>query len=72
MKKMNSAYRLQIIKEVATRRRLTSRGDPMACHISELLDGHHEKSPIADKQFTGCHYDDSVGGWVSNVWDAKK
>lgn len=72
MKKMNSTYRLQIIKEIATRRRLTSHGDPMACHISQLLDTNHEKNPVVDKHFTGCHYDDNVGGWVSNLWDQKK
>ena len=72
MKKMNSAYRLQIIREVATRRRLTSRGDPMACHISELLDAHHDKPAVPDKHFNGCHYDANIGGWVSNLWDQKK
>ncbi|WP_299014255.1 hypothetical protein [uncultured Photobacterium sp.] len=71
MKKMNSAYRLQIIKEVATRRRLAERGDPMACHISQLLDEQNHKLPIPDKQFNGCHYDENVGGWVSNFWDTK-
>ncbi|MGF1726996.1 hypothetical protein [Photobacterium nomapromontoriensis] len=72
MKKMNSTYRLQVIKEIATRRRLTSQGDLMACHISQLLDGNHENKPVVEKHFTGCHYDDSVGGWVSNLWDQKK
>ncbi|PSW17617.1 hypothetical protein C9I98_19045 [Photobacterium sanctipauli] len=72
MKKMNSAYRLQIIKEVATRKQLIADGDPMACHISQLLNSKHEKTEVVEKHFNGCHYDDAVGGWVSNLWDAKK
>ena len=71
MKKMNSAYRLQIIKEVATRRRLTERGDPMACHISQLLNERNERLDVVDQHFSGCHYDERVGGWVSNYWDTK-
>ncbi|OLQ77637.1 hypothetical protein BIT28_04615 [Photobacterium proteolyticum] len=72
MKKMNSAYRLQIIKEVATRKRLVERGDPMACHISQLLEQRSQESPIVEKNFNGCHYDAQIGGWVSNLWDANK
>lgn len=71
MKKMNAAYRLQIIKEVATRRRLMEQGDPMACHISQLLDERNQSAPIVEKKFNGCHYDEHAGGWVSNFWDAK-
>lgn len=71
MKRMNSTYRLQIIKEVATRQRLVDQGDPMACHISQLLDRRSQKLPVVEKQFSGCHYDAQVGGWVSNYWDAK-
>ncbi len=71
MKKMNSAYRLQVIKEVATRRRLVEQGDPMACHISQLLDERSQASPLVEKHFNGCHYDAQVGGWVSNFWDGK-
>ena len=71
MKKMNAAYRLQIIKEVATRRRLVEQGDPMACHISQLLDERSQDLPVVEKQFSGCHYDEQAGGWVSNYWDTK-
>ncbi|MBC7006010.1 hypothetical protein BIZ37_25970 [Photobacterium sp. BZF1] len=72
MKKMNSAYRLQIIKEVATRRRLTTGGDPMACHISKMIESNKQEANVVEKHYTGCHYDDAVGGWVSNLWDQKK
>ncbi|WP_346244461.1 hypothetical protein [Photobacterium aphoticum] len=44
----------------------------MACHISELLDAHHDKPAVPDKHFNGCHYDANIGGWVSNLWDPKK
>ncbi|KLV08886.1 hypothetical protein ABT56_01330 [Photobacterium aquae] len=72
MKKMNSAYRLQIIKEVAMRRRLTSDGDPMACHISQLLESRNHVEQRSEQRFTNCHYDPDIGGWVSNLWDVKK
>ncbi|MGR5143432.1 hypothetical protein ACQKPX_17335 [Photobacterium sp. DNB23_23_1] len=72
MKKMNSAYRLKIIKEVATRRRLTIGGDPMACHISRMIESNNQEPTIVDKHYTDCHYDDSAGGWVSNLWDQEK
>lgn len=72
MKKMNSAYRLRVIKEVATRQRLLENGDPMACHISQLLQERHQQAPTIEQHFSGCHYDASIGGWVSNLWDAKK
>ncbi|MBY5943966.1 hypothetical protein [Photobacterium rosenbergii] len=72
MKKMNSAYRLQIIKEVATRRRLTTGGDPMACHISKMIESNKQETNVVEKHYTGCHYDDAAGGWVSNLWDQKK
>ncbi|MGF1680057.1 hypothetical protein L4D09_08650 [Photobacterium makurazakiensis] len=72
MKKMNSTYRLQVIKEVAVRKQLQSQGDPMACHISDLLNSSQQNTEVVEKHYSGCHYDDSVGGWVSNLWDAKK
>jgi len=72
MKKMSSAYRLKIIKEVATRRRLTAQDDPMANHISQLLDSHSGgDSHTEPLNFSGNHYDERIGGWVSNFWDMK-
>lgn len=72
MKKMNSAYRLKIIKEVATRRRLTAQDDPMANHISQLLDLYSAEGAHAEPlHFNGSHYDERIGGWVSNFWDMK-
>ncbi|WP_434137883.1 hypothetical protein [Photobacterium leiognathi] len=73
MKKMNSSYRLQIIKEVATRQRMKSTDDPMAMHISQLLENHKKDTPVKPKTtFDNSHYDNHAGGWVSNLWDEPK
>ena len=73
MKKMNSSYRLQIIKEVATRHQMKSTGDPMAMHISQLLESHNNENLIKPiTTFNDSHYDDNVGGWVSNLWGKEK
>ncbi|EAS40693.1 hypothetical protein C9J48_01890 [Photobacterium profundum] len=72
MKRMNSSYRLQVIKEVMTRRRLTEQNDPMANHISQLLDSHAHDEVVKDvPQYSGSHFDEDVGGWISNAWDLK-
>ena len=74
MKKMNSAYRLQLIKEVAMKKRMMASGDPMAHHISQLLDSN--ESPLNlrshDTHYNGTHYDERIGGWVSDLWDNQK
>ncbi|HIF9160511.1 TPA: hypothetical protein ACX6PK_001319 [Photobacterium damselae] len=70
MKKMKSSYRLQIIKEVAQRHQLLESGDPMATHISHLL--NQAKPEKAPPMFNGNHYDKHAGGWVSNMWDLNK
>ena len=75
MKKMNSAYRLQLIKEVAMKKRMADSGDPMAHHISQLLDSNTSSSLTAhhrDSHYNGVHYDEQVGGWVSDLWDNQK
>ncbi|HGO5292068.1 TPA: hypothetical protein ACK210_001735 [Photobacterium damselae subsp. damselae] len=70
MKKMKLSYRLQIIKEVAQRHQLLESGDPMATHISHLL--NQSKPEKAPPMFNGNHYDEHAGGWVSNMWDLNK
>ncbi|KXI22367.1 hypothetical protein [Photobacterium sanguinicancri] len=73
MKRMNSAYRLQVIKEVAIRKQLTSNNDPMANHISHLLETRAHREGIVEQHqtYSDNHFDEQVGGWVSNQWDAK-
>ncbi|KAE8178176.1 hypothetical protein [Photobacterium carnosum] len=72
MKKMSSSYRLQIIKEVAQKRQMQSTDDPMVRHISELLEYHHDRPIKTSPTFSDNHYDDHIGGWVSNLWDQNK
>ncbi|OAN13737.1 hypothetical protein A3K86_14340 [Photobacterium jeanii] len=74
MKKMNSAYRLQVIKEVAIRKQLAEKNDPMANHISHILEARAHRPHIVEQHqtYNGNHFDESVGGWVSNLWDTDK
>ena len=72
MKKMNSAYRLQLIKEVALKNRLSQGCDPMASHISGILKEEKQSADWQNSHYQGAHYDESVGGWVSDFWDATK
>ncbi len=72
MKKMNSSYRLQIIKEIVQKRQTQSTDDPMARHISELLDCHHDAPIRTTPTFLDNHYDDNIGGWVSDLWESNK
>ncbi|QUJ68468.1 hypothetical protein KDD30_04940 [Photobacterium sp. GJ3] len=71
MKKANGAYRLQIIKEVATKKRLESSDDPMANHIYHLLETRTHPDNPEQQLFNGNHFDDHAGGWISNYWSAK-
>ncbi|KKD00918.1 MULTISPECIES: hypothetical protein [Photobacterium] len=72
MKKANGVYRLQIIKEVATRKQLEGSKDPMANHIHQLLESRAADSNSEENHlFSGNHFDDQAGGWVSNFWSAK-
>lgn len=55
-----------------TRRQLTEQNDPMANHISQLLDSHAHDDVVKDvPQFSGSHFDEHIGGWISNTWDLK-
>ncbi|NOH98161.1 hypothetical protein [Vibrio sp. 99-70-13A1] len=73
MKRASSAYRLQLIKEVATRRDRLRSNDPMSSYIQTLLDhqddGDH--SVERNQRFSGCHFDEHIGGWVSDDWGMK-
>lgn len=72
MKKMNSAYRLQLIKEVAMKKRLSQGNDPMAAHISTILKEEKHAHDWEHSHYQGVHYDENVGGWVSDLWDVSK
>ncbi|MDA0147818.1 hypothetical protein [Vibrio sp. LaRot3] len=73
MKRASNSYRLQIIKEVATRQQRLQSGDPMANHIQKLIDSEPEceKSIERNHRFSGCHFDENAGGWVSDQWGLK-
>ncbi|WP_159654506.1 hypothetical protein [Vibrio atypicus] len=73
MKRASNSYRLQLIKEVATRRERLSGGDPMASYIQNLMDSKsgNENHVEANHRFSGSHYDDNAGGWVSDRWGMK-
>ena len=71
MKRTSNSYRLQLIKEVATRQKRLHSGDPFAAHIQHLLDERPDidKNSEHKQRFSGCHFDDQAGGWVSDKWD---
>lgn len=73
MKRASSAYRLQLIKEVATRRDRQRSNDPMANYIQTLLDNKDESDSSVDRnhRFSGNHFDEHIGGWVSDHWGSK-
>ncbi|MDC0612104.1 hypothetical protein OAP63_15335 [Vibrio sp.] len=74
MKRSSSAYRLQMIKEVATRNQHhdqnVSDTDPMADYIKHLLVDKPKKEvkPEMKRSFNGAHFDEKSGGWVSDRW----
>ncbi|MDA0127761.1 hypothetical protein OH458_06690 [Vibrio sp. MarTm2] len=73
MKRASNSYRLQLIKEVATRRERLSCGDPMANYIQSLIDARPEVDNTIEKnhRFSGNHFDETAGGWVSDRWGMK-
>ncbi|WP_194435277.1 hypothetical protein [Vibrio fluminensis] len=73
MKRASNSYRLQIIKEVATRQERLHCGDPLATYIQQLIDEQPDvdKSNEKNQHFSGCHFDDHAGGWVSDKWGLK-
>ncbi|QIL86395.1 hypothetical protein G7083_11365 [Vibrio sp. HDW18] len=71
MKRSSKNYRLNMIKQVALRKQQVDNcSDPMARYIYEVM--HQVKKPSAKQahKFAGNHYDDHVGGWVSDSWSA--
>ncbi|CAM2926221.1 hypothetical protein [Vibrio neptunius] len=73
MKRASNSYRLQLIKEVATRQERLNCGDPMANYIQGLLDSKSDSELHTEKhyRFSGNHFDEHVGGWVSDKWGLK-
>lgn len=73
MKRASNSYRLQLIKEVATRQERLKSGDPMASYIQHVLDEQPEREmqSEASQRFSGCHFDEHAGGWVSDHWRLK-
>lgn len=73
MKRASNSYRLQIIKEVATRQERLKSGDPMASFIQHLIDDQPdlETKNEVNQRFSGCHFDEHAGGWVSDRWGLK-
>ncbi|MEZ9435235.1 hypothetical protein AB4224_18025 [Vibrio lentus] len=73
MKRASSTYRLQLIKEVATRRDRQCSNDPMANYIQNLIDNKDESDCSVERnhRFSGSHFDEHIGGWVSDYWGSK-
>ncbi|MFB9134363.1 hypothetical protein M1D72_13555 [Vibrio sp. AK197] len=74
MKRATNSYRLQLIKEVAVKQQRLHSGDPMAAYIQDLLD--HKPQGVSqevelNRRFAGCHFDEHIGGWVSDRWGLK-
>jgi hypothetical protein len=74
MKRTSSTYRLQMIKEVALKKQSDHPNDPMASYIHHLLEEQpqHDKATDYNHSFIGSHFDERVGGWVSDRWDINK
>ncbi|WP_068713422.1 hypothetical protein [Vibrio tritonius] len=70
MKRASKTYRLQMIKEVATRNQ-TPHTDPMADYIFNIMANPEARVQHAEPkvQFAGVHFDEKVGGWVSDRWN---
>lgn len=74
MKRASNSYRLQLIKEVATRQQRLHSGDPMANYIQHLLDDkpkNERTNNEVNHRFAGTHFDESAGGWISDRWGMK-
>lgn len=69
MKRNMKSYRLKLIKEVASRKQLVeSCSDPMARYIYAMMHHVDTPNPHDTRKFAGNHFDDQVGGWVSDLW----
>ncbi|MGR5238060.1 hypothetical protein [Vibrio alfacsensis] len=73
MKRSSNSYRLQLIKEVVTRRERESCTDPMAKYIHQLMEErpNYKLEVEQNHRFAGSHFDEQAGGWVSDLWSMK-
>ncbi|MFC5077737.1 hypothetical protein VTH8203_02247 [Vibrio thalassae] len=73
MKKMSKAYRMQIIRQVAEKKRRDQFDDPMAVYINHLLDEGPKSDNVVEykQEFSGNYFDENIGGWISKTWQAK-
>ncbi|SHO56393.1 hypothetical protein [Vibrio quintilis] len=76
MKRSSSTYRLQMIKEVAMKKQdalSTTSQDPMADYIHQLLmeKPATKKNKDINLNFSGVHFDERAGGWISDQWSIK-
>jgi len=72
VKRASNSYRLQLIKEVATRRQQQLSHDPMADYIHQLLEDRPQFEHHSEQhRFAGNHFDEHAGGWVSDKWGLK-
>ena len=71
MKRASNSYRLQLIKEIATKKERLECNDPMASYIHELLDNKSNPQDLKKHlhRFHGNHFDENIGGWVSDDWE---
>lgn len=67
MPRNSQSYRLQLIKEVANRKQPIN-SDPMANYIQTLLNNHSTPKQEKKRNFSGLHFDEHAGGWVSDRW----
>ncbi len=73
MKRANSSYRLQLIKEVALRHSQVKYTDPMAMRIERMINEQPELNTMDEtkRDFNGCYYDEHAGGWLNKTWHSK-
>jgi len=73
MKHSSATYRLNMIKQAATRKQHEnemSETNPMADYINHLLIEKPQSSQKSELKhnFSGSHFDENAGGWVSDLW----
>ncbi len=70
MKRNSKAYRLQLIKETVENREYRLCSDPMVRRIGNMLTDKPDidQDMNANHRFAGHHYDESIDGWVSDMW----
>ncbi|MFC3023521.1 hypothetical protein ACFODT_06765 [Vibrio zhugei] len=72
MKRTGNTYRLDLIKQVASKTQ-QHKPDPMAEYINTMLTKSEKKvqRPTTKGNFSGVHYDEHIGGWVSDRWNGQ-